>query len=105
MAMTEAIKEAIWLQGLLDELGIEQDLLKINCDSISAIYFVKNQVYHARMKHIDIRFHFIWEILDDDDIELQKIHTKENPTDMLTKVVSGVKFTHCKELLHILPVS
>jgi len=66
---------------------------------------VKNQVYHARMKHIDVRFHFIQKILDKGDIELLKIYTKEYPTDMLTKVVSGVKFTHCKEFLHILPVA
>ena len=78
--------------------------MKINCDNMSAIYLVKNQVYHARMKHIDVRFHFVREILDKGDIELQKIHTKENLADMLTKVVSGVKFAHCKELLHILPV-
>jgi len=32
MAMMEAMKEAIWLQGLLDDLGINQDLLKINCE-------------------------------------------------------------------------
>ena len=57
-----------------------------------------------RTKHIDVRFHFIWEILNDGDIELLKIHTKENPTNILTKVVSGMKFTHCKELLHILLV-
>ena len=30
------------------------------------------------------------------DIELQKIHKKENPADMLTKIVQGVKFAHCK---------
>jgi len=65
----------------------------------------KNQVYHARMKHIDVRFHFVQEILDEGDIELLKIHIKENPADMLTKVMSGVKFTHYKELLHILPVA
>jgi len=52
MVMMEAIKEAIWLQGLLDDLGIDQDLLKINCDSIITIYLAKNQVYHARTKHI-----------------------------------------------------
>jgi len=56
------------------------------------------------MKHINVRFHFIREILDEGDIELQIIHTKENPADMLTKIVSSVKFTHCKELFHILPV-
>jgi len=57
------------------------------------------------MKHIDVRFYFIWEILDEGDIELLKVHKKENPADMLTKVIFGVKFTHCKEILHILPVA
>ena len=75
MAMTEAMKEAIWLQGLLEDLGIKQDLLKINCDSMSIIYL--NQIYHARTKHIDIRLHFVREILDEGDIELLKIYTKE----------------------------
>jgi len=96
------MKEAIWLQGLLNDLGIDQDLLKINCDSISAIYLTKNQLYQVRMKHIDVRFHFIREILDESDIELKKIHTKENPTDMLTKIVPGIKFEYCKKLLYII---
>ena len=97
MAMTEAMKEAIQLQGLLDDLGIDQDLLKINCDSMSAIYLAKNQVYHAWTKHIDVRFHFAREILDEGDIELLKIHTTENPADMLTKVVSE----SCPELSRV----
>jgi len=63
MARTEAMKEVIWLQGLLDDLGIEQDLLKINCDSMSVIYLVKNQIYHTRMKHIDVRIHFLGRFL------------------------------------------
>ena len=56
------------------------------------------------MKNIDVRFYFVREIFDEGDIELLKIYTEENPADMLTMVVSEVKFTHCKELLHILPV-
>ena len=105
MAMMEAMKEKIWLQGLLDDLRIDQYLLKINCDSMSAFYSVRNKVYHARTNHIDVRFHFIREILDEGDIELQKIHMKENPADILTKIVQGVKFAYCKELLHILQVA
>jgi len=105
MAMTKAMKEAIWLQGFLDDLEIDQDLLKINCDSMSAIYLAKNQIYHVRMKHIDIRFHFVRDILNEDDIKLQKIHTKKNPADMLTKAISGMKFAHYKELLLILQVA
>ena len=34
-AMTEAMKEAIWFQGLLDDLEIEHNLLNINCDNMS----------------------------------------------------------------------
>jgi len=90
---------------ILDDWKIDQDLLKINCDIMSAIYLAKNHVYHERTKHIDIKFHFIWEIFDEGDIKLQKIHTKENPTDMLTKVALRVKFAHCKELFYILQVS
>ena len=42
MAMTKAMKEAIWLQGLLDDLEIDQNPLKINSDSMSVIYLAKN---------------------------------------------------------------
>jgi len=86
-------------------LRVDHDLLKINCDSMNVIYLAKNQVYHVRTKYIDVRFHFVRKILDEGDIELLKIHTKENLVDMLIKVVSGVKFTHCKELFHILLVA
>ena len=66
--------------------------------------FGKELVYHAKTKHIDVKFHFIREILDEGDTELLKVHRKENPTNMLTKMVSGVKYIHCKEMLHIFPV-
>jgi len=98
MTLTEAVKETIWLQGLMDNLGIKKDFLKVNYNSMSVIYLAKNQVYHVMTKHIDVRYHFVWDILEDDNIELKKIHTKNNTTDMLTKVVPGVKFNHCKNL-------
>ena len=99
MAMTYTMKEVIWLQGMLDNFGVEQDFLRVRCDSMSAIYLAKNQVYHARTKYIDVRYHFVRDVLDDGDIMLVKIHTNDNPANMLTKVVTGVKFKHCKNLL------
>ena len=68
---------------------------------MSAIYLAKNQVYLARTKHIDAMFHFVLEILDVSDIELKKINTEDNPADMLTKVVTRIKFDHCKNFLRI----
>ena len=92
MAITEAVKEAIWLHGLLKDLGVGQKQLELYFDSQSAIHLAKNQVFHARTKHIDVRYHFVREILEEEEIVLQKIHTMENPADMLTKVVTRTKF-------------
>nr|GFD11164.1 retrovirus-related Pol polyprotein from transposon TNT 1-94 [Tanacetum cinerariifolium] len=75
VAMPEAVKEAIWLQGLLGELGIKQKFVTMHSDSQSAIHLAKNQVYHERTKHIDVRYHFIREILEEGGVEIQKIHT------------------------------
>ena len=101
MAVTEAFKEAIWLHGLVEDLGIIQKQVEVFCDSQSAICLAKNQVYHGRTKHIDVRFHFIREIIDEGNILLQKIRTADNPADMLTKVVTGIKFQHCLDLINI----
>ena len=104
MSLTEAVKEAIQPQGLTDNIGIEQDFLGVHYDSMNVIYLAKNQVYHARTKHIDVKYHFVRDVLKDEDIEVKKIHTKDNPADMLTKVVLGVKFSHYKNLRRILSV-
>ena len=47
----------------------------VHCDSMSALYLAKNQIYHVRTKHIVVRYHFV-DILEDGDIMLMKIHTK-----------------------------
>ncbi|GJR88938.1 retrovirus-related pol polyprotein from transposon TNT 1-94 [Tanacetum coccineum] len=67
----------------------------------SAIHLAKNQVYHARTKHIDVRYHFIREILEEGEFRIQKIHTSKNPADMLTKVVAGIKFNYCLDLINV----
>ena len=64
----------------------------------------KNQVHHAKTKHIGIRFHFIKEIVGNGEISLQKVDTKDNPVDMLTKIVPAIKFNHYLDLINILYV-
>ena len=70
MTITEAVKEAIWLQGLLENLGLIQDHVNVYCDSQSAIHLIKNHVYHVHIKHIDVRFHFVREIVNEGKILL-----------------------------------
>ncbi|KAH9794569.1 Integrase catalytic domain-containing protein [Citrus sinensis] len=102
MAATEAVKEAIWLKGLLGDLGVIQENIAVFCDNQSAIFLVKNQTHHARTKHIYVKYHYVREIIESGVVLLKKIDTKDNLSDMLTKVVSGVKFQHCLKLIQIL---
>jgi hypothetical protein len=101
MAAAEAVKEAIWLRGLVSDLGLQQDDTVVFCDSQSAIHLTKNQMYHERTKHIDVRYHFLREVVTQGDITVKKIATAENPADMLTKPLPILKFKHCLGLIGI----
>ncbi|GJR28418.1 hypothetical protein Tco_1104650 [Tanacetum coccineum] len=99
MALTEAVKEAIWLRGLLEELGVELNTVAVNCDNQGAIHLSRNHVFHERTKHINVRYHFIREVLEAKTVEVLKVGTEHNAADALTKVVPGHKLQHCLELL------
>ncbi|GJR72297.1 retrotransposon protein, putative, ty1-copia subclass [Tanacetum coccineum] len=92
MALTEAVKEAIWLRGLLKELGVELNTVAVNCD---------NHVFHERTKHINVRYHFIREVMEAKTVKVLKVGTEHNAVDALTKVVPGLKLQHCLELLNV----
>ncbi|KAM6554922.1 hypothetical protein CsatB_015684 [Cannabis sativa] len=96
MATTEAFKEAMWLQGILQELLLLKEKGTVYSDSLSSIHLCKNPVYHEKSKHIDIRLYWIREKIEDRVLELEKVHTSDNPADMGTKgqeqgVYSGVR--------------
>ncbi|XP_057808557.1 secreted RxLR effector protein 161-like [Salvia miltiorrhiza] len=52
MAMTEAVKEGVWLKGMLADFGVFQKNVEIFCDNQSALHLAKHQVFHERSKHI-----------------------------------------------------
>ena len=101
VALTEATKEALWLKGITEELGLHCGIPVIYCDSQSAIHLSKNSAFHERTKHIDVRLHFIREILSRGQVILEKIASEVNPADILTKVVPINKFKSALDLLQI----
>ncbi|KAL5768311.1 hypothetical protein ACOSQ2_015094 [Xanthoceras sorbifolium] len=101
IAITEVIKEALWLRGLYGELSSCSDATTIFCDSQSAIHLTKDQMFHERTKHIDIKFHFVRDIIAQGQVTVKKISTHDNPADMLTKSLPNVKFKHCLNLISI----
>jgi hypothetical protein len=102
VAVTEASKELIWLQGLLTELGFIQKQNSLYSDSQSAIHLAKNSAFHSRTKHIDLRYHFIRSLLEDEVLTLKKIEGRKNTADMLTKVVTIHKLKLCSTSVGLL---
>ena len=102
VAAAEATKEAIWLNNLVKDLGILQPFVDLHCDSNSALHIAANRMTHGRVKHIDIRYHFIRQAVADKQIELIKIDGKLNPADMLTKVIPFDSFSRHYAKLQIL---
>jgi hypothetical protein len=95
VASTKASKEMIWLERFMEELGKKQENNRLYYDSESTIHIAKNSTFHSNTKHIQLRYHFIRSALEDRHLKLEKIHTSQNPIDMLTKGVTREKLSSC----------
>jgi len=96
MAATQACKEAIWMQRLLEELRHKQRVISLYCDSQSALHIARNPAFHSRTKHIDVQYHFVREVVESGQVDMQKIHTENNLAEVLTKPVATDKFLWCR---------
>lgn len=102
IAACQAIKELIWLKGLLSELVTGMDLkAKFFIDNQSAIRLIRNPVFHKRTKHIDVQFHFIREKFEEDNFELEYINTDEQVADILTKSLTKSRHGYLCKLLNL----
>ena len=101
MEIAKASKEVVRLARLVKELGIEQGGVQLHCDSQCAIDLAKNQMYHGKNNHIDVRFHKIRELMTSGQILPRKVHTSENVAYMLTKAIITDKFKPCLDLLNV----
>jgi hypothetical protein len=61
-------------------------------DNKSAISLCKNPVLHERSKHIDTRYHFICECVEEKELEVDYIRTEEQLADILTKALGRIRF-------------
>ena len=95
IASTYAAKEALWLRQIILQLfGTKLDATTLFSDNQSAIALTKEHQYHARTKHIDVRFHFIRWIIEDGKLRLIYCPTEEMVADILTKALVSTKVKH-----------
>jgi len=91
--MNFAAKEIVWLRGFLAELGCPQNKpTKLLCDNQGAIQLAHNPVFHKRTKHIMIKFSYLVEQLQNDEIVLIYVKSADNVSDIFTKAEKAVHF-------------
>ena len=88
VAATHAAKEAIWLRRLIGELFPTLiDTTSLYCDNQAALKLATDNNYHARTKHIDIRYHFIRHTVATNVISLIYCPTEDMVADIFTKAL------------------
>ena len=101
MVATHERKEAVWLQRLCLGIEFEQRAMKVSFDRESAISLAKNPAFHSKTKHIDVQYHFVREMVESNKVILEKVDTLENIANSLTKSMSVVNFSWCREAMGI----
>eukprot|EP00253_Pinus_taeda_P013724 PITA_13724 len=94
--------EVVWLRKLFSELfGFTLDTTVILCDNQSGIHLSKNPIFHDCSKHIDIKYHYIQDMVQRGAIRLQHICTEKQVADILTEPLGKVKFLTFREQLGV----
>jgi hypothetical protein len=100
VAVSEAGREAMWLRCLLKELGISQSAATtLHCDNKGAIRLALNPGTHQRSKHIDIKHHFIRELIDRNVVVLEYVQSAMQLADVFTKGLPKPRHTQNSEEL------
>jgi hypothetical protein len=93
MAACAATQEAIHLRQLLADLGFEQKGATILWEDNQACKaMAENPVLHKRSKHINIKFHFVRERVEAEEIEVKYIATEKQLADIMTKALPKPRF-------------
>ena len=93
--------QLIWMKQMLEDYGIFQDTLHVYCDNTSAINISKNPVQHSRTKHIDIRHHFIRELVENKTVVIEHVTTEKQLADIFTKALDSTRFVSLRKTLKI----
>ncbi|KAJ3655891.1 hypothetical protein Zmor_014999 [Zophobas morio] len=102
MALTEAAKEATFIQKFLLELGFAQlSQMVLFSDNQGALRLAQYPVYHARSKHIDLRHHYIREVVKNDSLTIQHVPSQDMIGDIFTKGLASIKHGSFTERLDL----
>ena len=93
--------QLLWMKNLLYNYGILQDTMCVFCDNTSAINLSKNLVQHSKSKHIEIRYHFIRDLVEDKVVCLKFIHTDNQKADIFIEPLDGPRFESLRKTIGV----
>ena len=106
VSAAEATAQAIWLRFVLDDFGeMQSEATPLFCDNMSAISMAKNPVFHQKTRHINRRYHFIREALQEEVINMKFCKSEEQLADIFTKALPKDRFSQLRLKLGVKPVS
>ncbi|GJS25538.1 hypothetical protein Tco_0454170 [Tanacetum coccineum] len=95
IALSGCYAQVLWMRSQLTDYGLGFNKILMYCDNKSAIALCCNNVQHSRSKHINIRYHFIKEQVENGVVELYFVRTKYQLADIFTKAL-------CRERIEFL---
>ena len=102
IAACSTCSEAVWLRKMMTRLfDAEIDVTDIHCDNQICIKMTENSVFHDKSKHIEIRYHYIRDMVQKGDINLKYVPTEGQVEDVLTKPLACGKFEQFRDNLGV----
>lgn len=100
IAATNCACHCVWIKGIMEQNFHEQcNCMEIYCDNTSSIKLSRNPVMHRRTKHIDVRYHYIRDLTNQEVVKLVFCGTEEQVADIMTKPIKLETFMKLRSLL------
>lgn len=104
IALSEASREAVYLRNLMYEITGSLCVIDLHCDNQSALKLASSHQSHNRSKHIDVRYHYVRDVVKNNFVNIKYIPTEDMPADLLTKGVYRLRHYKLMDMLGIVPM-
>ena len=101
IAAASCCAQLLWMKKLLHDYGITQDTMCVFCDNTSAINLSKNPVQHSKSKYIEIRYHFIQDLVEEKTVYLEFINIDNQKANIFTKPLDGPRFESLRKTIGV----
>ncbi|GKB47306.1 copia protein, partial [Tanacetum coccineum] len=105
IALSGCCAQILWMRSQLTDYGLKFNMIPLYCDNKSSIALCCNNVQESRSKHINVRYHFIKEQVENGVVKLYFVRTEYQLADIFTKALPRERFSFLIEKLGLKSMS